>query len=99
MCVQYHFVEIQVEMTVEIHFLEMQVETTLKIHIVEEREGWFYEWDDTYDGWNDYYHIPTEENEPGSSHTFTGDNSIFKFTKTKHNGKSKKDLFVRYLHL
>ena len=56
---------------------------------MEEKEGWFYGWADTYDEWNNYYHTPTEENEPGSLHTFTGDNSIFKLTKTKHNGKSK----------
>ena len=62
---------------------------TIGTHIVEEKEEWFYEWVDTYDEWNDYYYTPTGENEPGSSHPFTGDNSIFKLTKTKHNGKSK----------
>ena len=65
---------------------------TLGAHIVEEKEGWFYEWADTYDEWNNYYHTPTKENEPGSSHMFTGDDSIFKLTKTKHNGKSKTRL-------
>ena len=64
----------------------------LNAHIVEEKEGWFYGWTDTYDEWNNYYYTPTEENEPGSSHTFKDDNSIFKFTKTKHNGRSKTRL-------
>ena len=59
---------------------------------MEEKKGWFYERADTYDEWNNYYHTPTGENEPGSSHMFTGDNSIFKLTKTKHNGKSKTRL-------
>ena len=30
-----------------------------------------------------------EENEPGSLHTFMGNDSIFKLTKTKHNGRLK----------
>ena len=64
----------------------------LGAHIVEEKEGWFYGWAGTYDEWNNYYHTPTEANEPGSSHTFRSDSSIFKLTKTKHNGKSKKRL-------
>ena len=33
----------------------------------------------------------TNKNEPGSSHTFTGNNSIFKLTKIKHSGESKKE--------
>ena len=61
-------------------------------HIVEEKEECSYEWTDTYDQWNDYYHIPTEENGPESSHTFMGDNNIFEPTKIKHNGKSKTRL-------
>ena len=52
------------------------------------KEGWFYEWADTHDEWNNYYYTPTEENESGSLHTFTGDDSILKLTKTKHNRKS-----------
>ena len=62
----------------------------------------FYNWVDTYDEWNGYYHIPIEEDESGSSHTFTGDNNIFKtftgdndiytITKIKHNGISKTRL-------
>ena len=56
------------------------------------KRRWFYVGANTYDGWNDYYHIPTEENEPGNSHTITGDNSIFQHTKTKHKGKSKTRL-------
>ena len=70
----------------------LEFNNTLGAHIVEENEGWFYEWADTYDELNDYYHIPTEENEPGSSHTFTGNNSIFKPIKTKHNGRLKTRL-------
>ena len=62
---------------------------TLGAHIMEEKEGWFYKWADKYDVWNDYSYTPTKENEPGSSNRFTGDNIIFKLTKTKHNGKSK----------
>ena len=61
---------------------------TIGAHIVEEKEEWFYGLADKYDVCNDYSYTPTKENEPGSSHTFTGDNSIFKLTKTKHNGKS-----------
>ena len=67
----------------------MESNNTLGAHIVEEMEEWFYGWADKYDVWNNYSHISTNENEPSSSHTFTGNNSIFKLTKTKHNGKSK----------
>ena len=67
----------------------MEPNNTLGAHIMEEKEGWFYGWADKYDVWNDYSHTSTNENEPSSSHTFTGNNSIFKLTKTKHNGKSK----------
>ena len=72
---------------------------TIGAHIVEEKEESFYDWVDTYDEWNGYYHTPTEEDESGSSHTFTGDNNMFKkftgdndiftITKIKHNGTSK----------
>ena len=62
---------------------------TLGAHVVEEKEGWFYEWTDNYDVWNDYSYTPTNENEPENSHTFTGDNSTFKLTNTKHNRKLK----------
>ena len=65
---------------------------TIGAHIVEETEGWFYEWADTYDEWNNYYHIPTGENEPGSSHTFTDVNDVFKLNKIKHNVISKTRL-------
>ena len=68
---------------------ELKSNNILGAHIVEEKEGWFCGWADIYNEWNNYYHTPTEENEPGSSHKFMGDNSIFKFTKTKHNGRSK----------
>ena len=71
----------------------------LGAHIVEEKEGWFYGWVDPYDESNNYYHTPTEKNEPGSSHTFTGDNTIFNLTKNKHNGNRKRELLVKYLHL
>ena len=67
----------------------LESNNTLGAHTVEEKEGWFYKWADKYDVWNDYSYTPTKDNEPGSSHTFTGDSSIFKLTKTKHNGKSK----------
>ena len=62
---------------------------TLGAHVVEEKEEQLYKWADNYDMWNDYFYIPTKENEPESSHMFTGDKSIFKLTKTKHNGKLK----------
>ena len=62
---------------------------TLGAHIVEEKEVSFYQWADKYDVWNDYSYTPTKENGPGSSHTFTNDNSMFNLTKTKHNGGSK----------
>ena len=71
---------------------ESKLNNILGAHIVEEKEGRFYKWADTYDKWNNYYYTPTEENEPGSLHTFTGNDSIFKFTKTKHNEKSKRRL-------
>ena len=71
-------------------------------HIVEEKEESFYDWVDTYNEWNGYYYTPTGKDEPGSSHTFTGDNNIFKtftgdnnifkITKIKHNGISKTRL-------
>ena len=64
----------------------------LGARIVEEKEGLFYGWADMYDEWNNYYYTPTEDNEPEISHTFTGDNSILKLTKTKHNGRSKTRL-------
>ena len=71
---------------------ELESNNTLGAHIMEEQEGWSYEWADTYDEWNTYYYTPTEENEPGSSHTFTDDGSILKLTKTKHNGKLKTQI-------
>ena len=68
---------------------ELKFNNTLGVHIVEEKEGWVYGWASKYDVWKNYPCIPTKENEPGSSHTFKGDDSIFKLTKTKHNGRSK----------
>ena len=35
-------------------------------HIVEEKKESFYDWVDTYDEWNGYYHTPTEEDESES---------------------------------
>ena len=67
----------------------MESNHTLGAHIVEENEGWFYGRADEYDVWNNYSHTSTNENEPSSSHTFMGNNSIFKLTKTKHKRKSK----------
>ena len=71
---------------------ELESNNILGAHIIEEKEGWFYGWADTYDERDNYYHKPTEENEPRSSHTFMGDDSIFKLTKTKHNRRSKTRL-------
>ena len=75
---------------------------TIGAHIVEEKEGLFYDWVDTYDEWNRYYHTPTEEDESGSSHIFTGDNNIFRkftddnniytITKIKHDRTSKTSI-------
>ena len=42
---------------------------TLGAHIMEEKNGWFYEWADKYDVWNDYSYTLTKENELGSSNT------------------------------
>ena len=71
----------------------------LGAHIVKEKEEWFYGWVDTYDEWNNYYHNPTEENEPGSSHTFTDDDSILNLPRPSTTGDRKQDLLVKYLHL
>ena len=62
---------------------------TLGAHIVEEKEGWFYEWADKYDVWNDYSYAPTKENEPGGSHTFTGDNSFLNSPKPNTTGDQR----------
>ena len=67
----------------------LKFNNTLGAHIVEENEGCFYKWIDSYDVWNDYSYTPTQGNEPGNSNTFTVDNSILKLTKTKHNGRLK----------
>ena len=56
---------------------------------MKENEGWYYEWADKYDVWNDHSYKHMKKNEPGTSHTLMDDNSILKFTKTKHNGRSK----------
>ena len=32
---------------------------TIGTHIVEEKEGYFYEWADMYNEWNNYYYTPT----------------------------------------
>ena len=75
---------------------------TIGARIVEGKEESIYDWVDTYDEWNGYYHTPTEKDESGSSHTFTddnnisktftGDNDIFTITKIQHNGISKTRL-------
>ena len=70
----------------------LEQNNTIGAHIVEGNKDSFYEWMDTYDEWNGYYHTPTEEYESGSSHTFTGDNNIFTITKIKHDGTSKTRL-------
>ena len=59
---------------------ELKSNNILGAHIMEEKEGWVYGWTGTYDEWDNYYHTPTEENEPGS--LFMGDDSIFKLTNT-----------------
>ena len=80
----------------------MEPYNTIGAYIVEGNKDSFYDWIDTYDKWNGFYHTPTEENESGSSHTFTGDNNIFKtsagdndiftITKIKHDGTAKTRL-------
>ena len=75
--------------TIQFTDTELKSNNTLGAHIVKEKEGWFYEWADNYDILNDYSYAPTKEDEPGSSHTFTADSSIFKLIKTKHNKKLK----------
>ena len=72
--------------------IELESNNILGAQILEEKEGWFNEWADTYDEWSNYYYTPREENESRSSHMFTGDDSILKLTKTKHNGKPKTRL-------
>ena len=64
---------------------------TLGSHIVEEKEGWFYGWADKYDAWNGSSYTPTKENEPGISHTFTGDNSILNSPKPNTIADQKQD--------
>ena len=66
----------------------MESNHTSGAHIVKENKGWFYGWINKYDVWNNSSHTSTNENESSSSHTFTGNNNIFKLNKTKHNGKS-----------
>ena len=41
---------------------KLKLNNNLGVNIVEEKEGWFYGWADTYDEWNNYYYTPTEEN-------------------------------------
>ena len=67
----------------------MESNHTLGAHILEENKELFYGWADKYDVCNNYSHVSTNENDPSSSHTFTGNNSILKLNKTKHNRKSK----------
>ena len=90
------------------HFQTISIKNVLKpnntigTHIVEREEELFYDWIDTYDEWNEYYHTPTEEDESGRSHTFTGDNNIckqltgdnniFTITKIKHDRTLKTRL-------
>ena len=70
----------------------LEPNNTIGTHIVEGNKDSFYDWVDTYNEWNGYYHTPTEEYESGSSHTFTGDNNTFTFTKIKQDGTSKTRL-------
>ena len=78
--------------TMKLANTRLKSNNTLSAHMAEEKEGWFYEWADKYDVGNDFSYTPAKENDPGSSHTFTGDNSIFKLTKTKHNRRLKSRL-------
>ena len=78
--------------TMKLADTRLESNNILSTHIMEEKEGWFYEWTDNYDVWNNYSYIPTKENEPGSSHTCTGDNNMFKLAKKKHNRRSKSRL-------
>ena len=71
---------------------ELKSNNILGANIVEEKEGRLFGWADRYDEWNNYFYTPTEENEPGISHTFMGDNSILKLTKTEHNRRTKTRL-------
>ena len=87
----------------------LEPNNTIDAHIVERKKDSFYDWVDTYDEWNGYYHTPTEEDESGSSHTFTGDNNIFKIfwvnttslqsQKSSTTGPRRQDLLVKHLHL
>ena len=87
----------------------LEPNNTIGAQIVEGNKGSFYDWVDTYDEWNGYYHTPTEEDESGSSHTFMGDNNIFKtfkddndiftITKSSITGSRRQDLLVKHLHL
>ena len=76
----------------------LEQNNTIGAHIVEENDNSFYEWMDTYDEWNGYYHTPTEEYESGSSHTFTGDNNTFTIEKSSTAGPRRQDLLVKHLH-
>ena len=77
----------------------LKSKSTIGTHIMEKKKGLFYEQADTYDEWNNYYHIPTEENEPGSSYTFTGITTSLNSPKLSTTVNQKQDLLVKYLHL
>ena len=82
--------------------MDLELNNTIVAHIVEGNEDLSHDWVDIYDEWNGYYHTPTEGNKSGSSHTFMGDNNIFKtfagdnniflISKIKLNGISKTRL-------
>ena len=44
----------------------LEPNNTISTHVVEGNKDLFYDWIDTYDEWNGYYHTPIEKNESGS---------------------------------
>ena len=66
---------------------------------MEGNKGSFYDWVDTYDEWNGYYHTPTEEDESGSSHTLRVITTSLQSQKSGTTGSQSQDLLVKHLHL
>ena len=59
-----------------------QVNTELVPNIVlEEKEDWFYQWNNNYYMWDNNPYTPTKGYKMGVSHTFNVDNSVFNLTK------------------
>ena len=57
--------------------------------VLREKKEWSYQWADNYDVLNNNSYTPTKGKKMGGFHIFKGDTSVFNFTKTKHNRKSK----------